>query len=100
MIALRSNYVRRVLCILNDIFYEIINNHAFIYLAVDETRKALDELEARGRPKRDTDPEDMERRLAVLKNSAARFAKMRESVNAIMTKVKTKLKAVRKEITG
>ena len=71
-----------------------------VYLAVDETRKALDELEARGRPKRDTDPEDMERRLAVLKNSAARFAKMRESVNTIMTKVKTKLKAVRKEISG
>ena len=81
----------------------IFYSSAPIKFAVDATKKALDDLESR-RPKRDADPgdadpEDMDRRLKVLRNSASRFKSLRSNLTKIMNTVKSRLSEVRDKLS-
>ena len=80
---------------------ELSDDVAKIKFAVEATKKSLDDLDSR-RTKRDAenvDPEDMGRRLNILKNSASRFADMRANLTKIMKTVRTKLATVRKTVS-
>ena len=80
---------------------ELSNDVAKIKFAVEATKKSLDDLDSR-RTKRDAenvDPEDMGRRLNILKNSASRFADMRANLTKIMKTVRKKLATVRKTVS-
>lgn len=81
----------------------LLDDSATIKFAVDATKKALDDLESR-RPKRDADPgdadpEDMDRRLKVLRNSASRFKSLRSNLTKIMNTVKSRLSEVRDKLS-
>ena len=47
----------------------------------------------------DADPEDMDRRLKVLRNSASRFKSLRSNLTKIMNTVKSRLSEVRDKLS-
>jgi seryl-tRNA synthetase len=77
----------------------LLDDNAEIKFAIDATKKALADLESK-RPKRDADPEDVDRRVNVLRTSASRITSLRSNVTKMMKTFKSRLADVRKKITG